>query len=612
MIVKKLKKWSAAIFAVVLALAVGACDDNAGGGGGTGTYTALQLGILVSDANAAKDSVVVDTASSNVQEEVFWVTQAALNALDAAIAAAEGAKGTKEIDDAYTALSDAIAAFNSAKQEGTILPDPVDYSTTLNWGTSFAPLTLGLTPGNDTTELNLNWYSTGSAAGKSAQVRFIRGTVNAGLRLLQGTGTVGDASSGYVCHKVKVAGLRPGSSYKYSVSEDGSNWSDIYDLKVPAAAGAWRFAAVGDVQLTTGQGDVNSRNTRENTAAGWLFTMTKIVAANVNFIASMGDQVDASGGNETEYTNFFAPPGLRNLPFAPTSGNHDNHLHFNYHYNIPNVQSFAEETVATAAGRNYFYLYNNILFVVLNTAPYPGSTTEAEPHVERFDDTLTAAKAKFAGKYDWLIVQHHKSTASVADHLADRDIQYYVEAGFEKVMSDHNVDFVMAGHDHVYARSYPLSGRDGGKVSVPDKSQPTQNTANASVTNPGAPIYITLTTGSGLKYYAVSSDDTFNYNNTLYVKDNAVYPYLGDVTDAEGTSSTYYGSTAYMTDKRMPVSNAWYVQPYIPSYTIVDVNGKTITFKTYTTHTLTGTSAGASAPYNFDATVPYDTLTVTK
>ena len=495
---------------------------------------------------------------------------------------------------------------------GGATKDYLSGTDALDWGVSFSPLTLGLTPGNDTTEIRLNWYSSGSPAGKAAQVRFIKGSFAAGEGLIEKTGTISAASDGYVAHKAGITGLTPGASYQYAVSTDGDNWSPVYDFKVPAATGPFKFAVIADPQLTVGNVDVNSRypSTSTTTAAGWVETMNKIVGANLSFIVSCGDQVDASAGNELEYTNFFAPAGLRNLPLAPTSGNHDNHLFYNFHYNWPNAQTFANETAGTEAGRNYFYRYNNILFVVLNTAPYPVSTSEAQPAVQRFDDTIKAAKAAHAGKYDWLIVQHHKSTANVADHLADTDIQYYVEAGFERVMSENNVDFVLAGHDHVYARSYPLAGRDEGKVSVPDKSF---NAASGSTwASPGNPVYLTFTTGSGLKYYAVSADPTFNYANTLYVKDNASYPYLGEVTNANGDSSTFFGSVAYMNDKHLPVSNAAYVQPYIPSYAIVEVNGKSITFSTYPIATASGTSDGAAASYSFNANMPYDKITVTK
>ena len=57
-----------------------------------------------------------------------------------------------------------------------VTPTVTNYGETLIWGTEFTPLTLGLNPGNDTTEIRLNWYSSGTPADKSAYVRFIKGT----------------------------------------------------------------------------------------------------------------------------------------------------------------------------------------------------------------------------------------------------------------------------------------------------------------------------------------------------------------------------------------------------------------------------------------------------
>jgi len=498
-----------------------------------------------------------------------------------------------------------------------ITKDYVSGEDALDWGVSANAnvLTLGLTPGNDTTEINLNWYSTGAQAGKSAEVRFIRGKLSAGTELITKTGTVNAASTGFSAHKVTVTGLKPGSSYQYAVSSDGADWSEAYDFKVPSATGAFKFAVVADPQLTTGNVDSKSRYspTPGTTAAGWLETMKIIAEKGVSFIASGGDQVDASSGNENEYNNFFAPPELRNIPFSPVAGNHDRHLHYNYHYNWPNAQTFADETTETVAGRNYFYLYNNILFVVLNTAPYPtanGSAsgdkdvTTALAHTARFRSTIRTAKKANEGKYDWIIVQHHKSTASVAEHIADKDIQAYVEAGFETIMSEEGVDFVLAGHDHVYARSYPLAGKDNGKVSVPDKSK-----GGNTVTNPGNPIYLTFTTASGLKYYQVSADKTYPF--TASVVNNTEYPYLGTITGANGDEATLYGSAKY-TEGNLPVSTLAFVQPYIPSYTIVEVNGKTIKFSTYAVASVSGTTPGATEAHIFDKDIPYDWVEVTK
>jgi len=490
----------------------------------------------------------------------------------------------------------------------------------LSWGITEKAdvLTLGLMPGNDTSEIKLNWYSTGTPFGKDTKVRFIRGTFTAGTELIEETAaSLDDAGTGNISHKATVNGLRPGANYQYAVSSDGENWSEIYDFKVPAA-GAFKFAVVTDFHLAGANIDSESRYpaTGTETAASWLETMNVITGKGVNFIASAGDQVDtAVNGNETEYSYFFAPPGLRNIPFAPVAGNHDRHLNFNHHYNLPNIQTFADETTNIEKKRNYFYLYNNVLFVVLNTAPGSSSggtissKAVAAQYVARYEQTLINAKTANAGKYDWLIVQHHKSTTSVGAHCADFDIQRYVEAGFEKLMSDQGVDFVLAGHDHVYSRTYPLDGRADGKPSIPDKS----NGESKTYTKPGKPIYLTLSTSSGLKYYPVIADPQFVYpvndsNSSLFQRTNAAYPYLGEV---QGDDSTYKGGAAYL-QGNLPASNAVYVQPFIPSYTIAEVNGKTIKFSTYAIASKTGTSPGASAAYNFNADTPYDWVQVTK
>ncbi|MDR2257649.1 MAG: hypothetical protein LBE14_00715, partial [Treponema sp.] len=137
--------------------------------------------------------------------------------------------------------------------------------------------------------------------------------------------------------------------------------------------------------------------------------------------------------------------------------------------------------------------------------------------------------------------------------VADRDIQYYVEAGFEKLMDKYHVDFVLAGHDHVYARSFAM--RDGKPV----------NTTKDRISSPGGAIYLTATTASGLKYYNI-----FDAKG-IYVKDNAVYPYL--VKDLAG-------SAAYL-EGNLPLSTNVGLQNKKPEYTVFEVAGKTVTVNTY-------------------------------
>jgi len=451
-----------------------------------------------------------------------------------------------------------------------VLGSEINYESgpdALSWGTTqqASVLTLGLQPGNDTTEIRLNWYSSGSTTNKVAQVRFVKGTFTAATQLITTTGTASSAGgSTYTAHKAAISGLTPGESYQYAVSSDGTNWSARHNFKVPAANGTFRFAAISDPQLSTGnQQGVGSSYT---TAAGWATSMEKIVAANASFVASCGDITDYA--SEAEYERFFAPSGLRNLPFSPVSGNHDTGSTYDYHFNWP--------TNTGSNGRNYYYRYNNILFVVLNTGT-GGNTTQVINTT--FNNVIIAAKEAHEGKYDWLVVQHHVSTTSVGTHGGSDAVTFRTN-GFEKLMSDHNVDFVFSGHDHVYTRSYPLLGKagSGANSSVPQR-EGFPAAPGSTWNNPGHPIYFTFTTASGLKYYAVSSNTSGNY-----------------------------------------IPNAAYAQANIPGYTIVDVNGKTITFKTYPIYTGSGSLSAWSGngytpmgnDFSYDFNRPYDEITITK
>lgn len=245
----------------------------------------------------------------------------------------------------------------------------------------------------------------------------------------------------------------------------------------------------------------------------------------VDLVVSAGDQVeDQNWGKSSEYEAFFAPEEMASIPYAPAVGNHDRHYMFADHFNLPNQMESLTEVKTTFRGQNsgtsqshgnyiqateneiknnaasngvtpnsdgqydfserrdmetqgnYYYLYNNVLFVTLNTSAYPGGNdeenannsnvssasrdnSEAEAIVNNFAQTLKSATSEYQNQYQWIIVTHHKSTQTVAKHAADSDIENYVDAGFEKLMDEYNVDFVLGGHDHVYSRSYVL--KDG-------------------------------------------------------------------------------------------------------------------------------------------------------
>jgi 3',5'-cyclic AMP phosphodiesterase CpdA len=422
---------------------------------------------------------------------------------------------------------------------------------------------IGLSPGSDATELNFNWYSDNVTGINKSFVRILD-TDNTLVKTEEGAS--GAASANKLWHKVTVKGLLQGTQYKYQISNDSVNWSTAYNYKT-VPTGIFKFAVVGDAQLTDSMQDNASAFANRTTADGWATTVDKVVSEGASFIISCGDQVDQTSlDSEIEYNHFYAPTDLRNLPFAPAVGNHDRHCLFMYHFNLPNDQTKinypiedctdAENNSFVENVANYYYLYNRVLFIALNTSSYPSSVTTAKSYITAFNNTIQAAKTANAGKYDWIIVHHHKSTQSVAVHASDTDIQYYVEAGFERLMTKHGVNLVFAGHDHIYARSKLMKQDDSDAYSIVSQDKGT--------------TYVTVTTSSGLKYYPAF---------VAYI-DNKDYPYLAD-----GTTGKIELAGGEKNTEKWPLGMYFYKQNQLPEYTIVEING---TAMTVTTKTITG------------------------
>ncbi len=482
---------------------------------------------------------------------------------------------------------------------------------------------LSIQPGETTSSVNMTWYAPGGTT--EATVEYNGKTAKAVVSPLHtpttGTNPYGDA---VVC-KATLSGLEPATAYTYKISNDGGkSFSKEYVYTTPSAD-SFTFAFTSDPQIKeNGSTDGKGWNPSDGTnQTGWAVMMETAAEKGATLMVSAGDQVeDQSWGKKSEYDAFFAPEEMSSIAYAPAVGNHDRHYMFADHFNLPNEMTVGEDgltevyttfrgqnsgsslshgnyTKATdqeiadnknekgvtpnADGRfdyperremetrgNYYYLYNNILFVTLNTGAYPGgndaennpeneSNAEAEAIVANFRKTLESATEKYGRQYDWLIVAHHKSTQTVAKHTADSDIENYVDAGFEKLMDEFGVDFVLGGHDHVYSRSYVL--KDG------------KRNAERLDTfyDPDGTIYLTGNCASDMQYYDVF--DKLDKNN------NADYPVLAN--GMTGSASYLEGKNTENKADYLPMGNQEYNQEFSPSYAIFSVNGGTISVKVY-------------------------------
>lgn len=518
----------------------------------------------------------------------------------------------------------ALAAALLCTQGVTVSAEPGD--TYADAGVSVEYLTIQ--PGATTASVNLNWYAPDGT--ETAMVRFGDITAQASVSELTAptkldTGKYTDTGK-MVC-KATVEGLTPDTAYTYQISYDGGQtWSQEYTYTT-AKADEFSFAFTSDPQIKESQEtDEGGWNPSDGTnQTGWAAMMEKLAGEGVNLVVSAGDQVeDQSWGKSSEYAAFFAPEEMTSIVYAPAVGNHDRHYMFADHFNLPNemtvegvdengvleqvrttfrgqnngtsqshgnyIQATADEiannsesngVTPNADGQydfterremetkgNYYYLYNNVLFVTLNTGAYPGGNdeenadnanvpsaakdnSEAETIVENFRTTMNAATSEYAGQYNWLIVTHHKSTQTVAKHAADSDIENYVDAGFEQVMDEFDVDFVLGGHDHVYSRSYVLKGGE--------RNAERLDTFN----DPDGTIYLTGNCCSDMQYYTPFAE--------VDKENNADFPRL-----ANGET----GSQAYLAGN-LPYGNQEWNQEYSPSYAVFDVTDDKISVNVY-------------------------------
>ena len=518
----------------------------------------------------------------------------------------------------------ALAAALLCTQGVTVSAEPGD--TYADAGVSVEYLTIQ--PGATTASINLNWYAPDGT--ETAMVRFGDITAQASVSELTAptkldTGKYTDTGK-MVC-KATVEGLTPDTAYTYQISYDGGQtWSQEYSYTT-AKSDEFSFAFTSDPQIKESQEtDEGGWNPSDGTnQTGWAAMMEKLAGEGVNLVVSAGDQVeDQSWGKSSEYAAFFAPEEMTSIAYAPAVGNHDRHYMFADHFNLPNemtvegvdengvleqvrttfrgqnngtsqshgnyIQATADEiannsesngVTPNADGQydfterrdmetkgNYYYLYNNVLFVTLNTGAYPGGNdeenadnanvpsaakdnSEAEVIVENFRTTMNAATSEYAGQYNWLIVTHHKSTQTVAKHAADSDIENYVDAGFEQVMDEFDVDFVLGGHDHVYSRSYVLKGGE--------RNAERLDTFN----DPDGTIYLTGNCCSDMQYYTPFAE--------VDKENNADFPRL-----ANGET----GSQAYLAGN-LPYGNQEWNQEYSPSYAVFDVTDDKISVNVY-------------------------------
>lgn len=335
---------------------------------------------------------------------------------------------------------------------------------------------VALNVGADETQANVAWFSTLPGDG---EVQWARSTEDGGELDWQAAATSsstgGTAADGATYHHATISGLEENASYAYRVGSATTGWSEPTTFDTGTFGDEFSALFIGDAQI-------GASGNAANDATRWAANLDTMTALHpdTSFLISAGDQVEHAG-NTQQYTGFLAPRQMRELRFAVQDGNHDTaSALYDQHYAMPNL--------STEQRRDYWYAYNNVLVVAIDSND--SDPAEIAGHEAFLRDVITEQGAA----YDWVVVTFHHSLYSQAFHSRDTDVIAMREA-LSPVFSDLGVDLVLAGHDHIYTRSYLMEGTAPvvpgvvpaeGDVLTPDDDQV---------------LYITGNSSSGSKFY---------------------------------------------------------------------------------------------------------------
>ena len=329
--------------------------------------------------------------------------------------------------------------------------------------------------------------------------------------------------------QVNIKNLKPNTKYMYRVYNGNGKKSQVFEFKTQAK-GDFTFVLAGDPQI--GAGKFYADRDKWEKALG---TIKKQVPQ-MSFLYSLGDQVNEyTSKSELEYSGYIERENAKGITFATLIGNHDSQANsYSQHFALPNLQAEGK----TEAGSNYYFVYNNTLFIQLNSNNM--NTAEHKATIEKAIEMTKNQNIK------WKVVGFHHAIYSAATHANDDDI-IKRRAEYPALMKQYGIDLIVAGHDHVYTRSRMM---DGGMAieserNFTDKSKE-EGKVPSKYVNPKGQLYLTANSASGSKHY-----DLVEFKDYMAVRDQHYKPNFTEVkvTDKSIVATTYETDSSKVVDQ---------------------------------------------------------------
>lgn len=290
-----------------------------------------------------------------------------------------------------------------------------------------------------------------------------------------------DLGAAVTDHTVNITSLSPYSEYYYAVSDGNTvlaGADDNHRFRTSPVIGteqpirAWVIGDFGkgnEKQMDVKDAFLN--HIGDDMPDMWLW---------------LGDNAYEEGTDE-EFTNkvfgteFGYGEIFPRMPFMPTPGNHDYgsvlniltganpETHDGPYYDIVDVPTNGEiGGVPSGYELYYSFDYGNVHFVSMNSEigsifsgswDWVGASPFNSFSTSPFTDWLHADLQ--ANDKPWVVAYVHQPPHTDGSHESDAFWEVYMEAMRENIMpilESYGVDLIMAGHSHVYERSYLING----------------------------------------------------------------------------------------------------------------------------------------------------------
>lgn len=236
-------------------------------------------------------------------------------------------------------------------------------------------------------------------------------------------------------HSVVFKDLKPDTLFAYRVGS-GKRWSEWIQFRTASEkAKSFRFLYFGDAQ-----NEVHSKWSR-------VIRMAHRTAPDASFAIHAGDLVNGAH-NDREWAEWMTAGGHLHAETTgvPVTGNHEYKgklaMQWRPQFTLPVEDSLPEELHETV----YSFDYQGVQFIVLN------STAKVEAQKAYLERKLGE------GDYHWRVVTFHHPVFAPSRGPKQSNTRDH----WKPVLDKMNVDLVLQGHDHTYARGQtPRRSTDG-------------------------------------------------------------------------------------------------------------------------------------------------------